>query len=162
MKICVHHICLLLIEKIVKSDTTEISIENKDDKNAMSMIERYNRTLRTYLFKKMKNDRWIDILPKIVNAYNNKIHSSTGFTPSYLNDHPKKQNEIRNDLIMDSIESRMQTNKFNIGDKVRIYLKKGLFGKGLGSFSKTVHTITNIRKNSIFVDHMVRLYRIQI
>ncbi len=46
----------------------------------------------------------------------------------------------------------MEVNKFLIGDKVRLYKKKTIFGKGKGEFSKTIHSITDIHKNSIFVD----------
>lgn len=38
--------------------------------------------LRT--LEKEKQDRWPDFLPELMQAYNNTVHSATGFAPSYL------------------------------------------------------------------------------
>ena len=144
--------------KFCKKNDIEVIIYT-NDKNSMSPVERFNRTLRSYLDKKMKKGRWIDILDIIVKAYNNKTHSATGYSPNFLSTHTEKQNEYRDSQFSKAILPRMETNKFSIGDKVRIYKKKSIFGKGKGQFSKTIHTITDIHKNSIFVDDKPDKYR---
>ena len=58
-----------------------------------SIVERFNRTIRDMLKKPIflnGDANWINIIPTIINEYNNKIHSSTKLTPiqAYL-----KENE---------------------------------------------------------------------
>ena len=53
-----------------------------------AIVERFNRTLRGKLWKHFtskKSQRYLDVLPKLVNAYNHKIHSSIGIEPVKVN-----------------------------------------------------------------------------
>lgn len=135
-------------------DDNEIRcIVYNNDKNSMSIAERFNRTLRNYIKKVCKNGKWKDKLNTIIIAYNSKIHSSSGFSPDYLTDHPKQQNIIRERLIGLAIDAKLELKKIKIGDKVRVYHKRSLFGKGNGQYSNTVHTITDIINNSLFLDN---------
>ena len=49
--------------------------------------ERQNRTLEEYLrsFINLEQDNWDDLLVFAEIAYNNSVHSSTNYTPYYLN-----------------------------------------------------------------------------
>lgn len=48
--------------------------------------ERWNSTLLNLLgtLEAEQQDRWVDYLPTLVHAYNNSVHSSTGYAPTYL------------------------------------------------------------------------------
>ncbi|KAL2097878.1 hypothetical protein ACEWY4_007085 [Coilia grayii] len=50
------------------------------------LTERFNRTLLAMLGTLVdeKKQRWADYLSEMLHAYNNTVHSSTGYTPSYL------------------------------------------------------------------------------
>ena len=137
--------------KFCKKMEIHMSIYN-NDKNSMSMVERFNRTLRGFISKTCKNGVWYKKLSKLVDAYNNKEHSSTDYTPNTLSNNPKLQKVIREEIIGKSIEPYLELHKFNIGDTVRFYKKRKLFGKGGGQYSESLHKITDIRKNSIFLD----------
>ncbi len=139
------------IIKFCKKNEIEVIVYN-NDKNSMSIVERFNRTLRGYIKRTCKDGIWHQKLPKIIMAYNNKEHSATSYSPDYLSEHPKLQIEIRERLIGRAIQARLELKQFKIGDKVRFYKKRSLFGKGGGAYSDSVHTITDIRKNSIFLD----------
>ena len=123
------------------------------DKNSMSIAERFNRSLRNFVLKVCKNKVWYKKLDDILEAYNERIHSSTGYSPDYLSKHPEIQDEVRSESIQQIVDVKNELNKFKVGDTVRVYEKKKLFGKGTGSYSKAVHTITAINGNSIFFDH---------
>ena len=59
------------------------------------MIERWNRTMKEKLFKYFSANstrKYIDILDKLVDQYNNTFHSSTGMTPKEAS---KKKNETK-------------------------------------------------------------------
>lgn len=48
--------------------------------------ERFNQTLLSLLgtLEVEQQDRWAEYLPSLVQAYNNSVHSSTGYAPSFL------------------------------------------------------------------------------
>jgi len=123
-----------------------------NDKNSMSIAERFNRSLRNFIKKVCKDRVWINKLQIILKAYNDKEHSSTGYTPDYLSEHPEIQDEVRGQSVQQQADSKNELHKFKAGDQVRVYEKRKLFGKGSGNFSSTIHTISAINGNSIFLD----------
>ena len=74
------------------------------------------------------------------------------YTPDFLSEHPEKQDEIRGLSVQQQVDAKKELHKFKPGDRVRVYEKKKLFGKGSGAFSSEVHTISAINGNSIFLD----------
>ena len=49
-----------------------------------SMIERFNRTLKTIMWRQLteeQNDKWLPILPDLLEKYNNTKHSTIKMTP---------------------------------------------------------------------------------
>lgn len=60
----------------------------KDDKIKCAIIERWNRTLKEKMFKYFTakgTRRYIDILPQLVQSYNNSKHRTTKFAPINVN-----------------------------------------------------------------------------
>ena len=54
----------------------------------LAMIERFNRTLKTLIWKSFTanhNRKWKDNLPKFVSEYNNTVHSKIGIPPANVN-----------------------------------------------------------------------------
>ena len=48
------------------------------------IVERFNRTLKTNMWKRFTSDntrRWIDMLPELMKNYNNKVHTSIKMKP---------------------------------------------------------------------------------
>ena len=91
------------------------------------VIERFNRTLKNKMFKYFTANgtyKYIDILPSLINEYNNKKHSSTKLSPKskYFNKKLSKDKK-KNKKIPISYD-------FKIGDKVRISKFKKKFEKG--------------------------------
>lgn len=138
--------------KFCKENKIHVVIYN-NDKNSMAIAERFNRTLRGFIAKRCKDGVWYKKLSGLVDAYNNKSHSSINdYTPNYISEHPKLLKEIKEALIGRAILPALELAKFNIGDTVRYFKKRHIFGKGTGEYSDTVHTITDKRGNSLFLD----------
>ena len=104
-------------------------------------VERFNRTLKEILYRyftEHNTDRYIEILPDIINDYNNKIHSTIKQSPFdvYFNDVKP---------YTKSINKSLDKPLFKVGDYVRVSLVKRTFEKGYSSrWSKEVFKINSI------------------
>ena len=110
------------------------------------VIERFNRTLKNKMFKKFTengNRKWLNILDEIMNEYNNKIHRMINVSPMEASKNPesilsKNMNEN------DNLEEKQ---KFNIGDRVRIYKYKYTFTKGfISKWTNEIFIVKSVDK----------------
>lgn len=98
-----------------------------------SIIERFNRTLKTSMYKKFSfrgSYVWYDILSDLIRTYNKTRHRTIGMKPIEVN----KSNE---GLVMERIKKhtypavdKSPPKRYNIGDKIRISKYKNIFAKG--------------------------------
>jgi transposase InsO family protein len=96
-----------------------------------AVCERFNRTLKERMwryFSTVHNYRYIDILQKLVNSYNNSIHSSIGIAPALVNKSNKEA--VRKKLRSSVVYNKRSTPRYKIGDNVRIDRAKNIFEKG--------------------------------
>lgn len=96
-----------------------------------SIVERFNRTLMSNIFKNVKfveTRKWVNILQEIMNRYNHTKHRTIKCAPIHVN----KQNEI--DLLENIYQKNStlyhHTPKFKENDCVRISKYKTIFEKG--------------------------------
>ena len=115
------------------------------------VIERFNRSLRELMMKefvKNNNTIWYNILPKLIQIYNNRYHSTIKMKPIEVN----KNNEK---YIKENIYTYDKTTKiprFKIGDLVRISLKRRpIFDKPSGNIKWTeeLFKIHSINKSNV-------------
>jgi Integrase core domain len=114
-------------------------------KNAV--VERFIRTIKEKIFKFLTysgQNRYIDALQDILNAYNNTVHSATKFKPNDVN-------ESNTYMVYSNIKKRYGKNDkkqsifFNEGDFVRVAIKQNIFGKGYtGSWSKEIFIVEKV------------------
>jgi hypothetical protein len=94
------------------------------------VIERFNRTLKTILYRyftKNTTFSFLDILEKIVYSYNHTFHSKIKCSPVQVN--KKNEKKIRFDSY--KVDKTKNINfKFEINDQVLISKNKNLFEKG--------------------------------
>lgn len=121
-----------------------------------AVVERFNRTLKTNMWKRFTGEntrKWIDMLDKLINEYNNKVHSAIGMTPVQAS---KKENEmkvINNDRYKTLVK---QTRKFKVGDTVRISRTKLLFERGFHpNWTEEVFTVVEV-KNTLPVTYKLK------
>ena len=115
--------------------------------NKGAIVERYNRTQKTKLFRSFTqngNHKWAGILDQLTAAYNNRVHSSTKFAPVDVN----KRNEhiVRNNLYPKQVNDPSVKPKFKVGNSVRLSRKDNIFSKGYSAnFTDEIFYISEIK-----------------
>ena len=107
-------------------------IEVHRSRGQAQFVERFNRTLKDIIFKRVEADekkgkvniQWVDYLPEVMLTYNNKMkHSATNMTP---NEARKKENELKARLnVANKAKKNRMYPELQISDKVKIMRKKG-------------------------------------
>lgn len=120
----------------------KIDIYLTKSKQKASVIERFNRTLKEKMFRyfeyqkttsksNLHNKRYIDVLPKLLQSYNNSFHRSIKSTPNNVND--VNESQIYYNLYgfyKNNGDDRLVKLKFKQGDYVRVVKTKSIFEKG--------------------------------
>ncbi len=114
-----------------------------------SIIERFNRTLKSAMYKKFSERGsyiWYNILPSLIKKYNETVHRTIGTKPLSVN----KRNEK---LILSRIKAntkprkdKVLPKKYFIDDQVRISKYKNIFTKGyLPNWTNEIFTVHRIQ-----------------
>ena len=115
------------------------------------IIERFNRSLRELMMKefvKNNNTVWYNILPDLINKYNNRYHQTIRMKPKNVNNLNEKY--IKNNVNNYDITNKKP--KFKINNLVRISLKRRtLFDKPTGNikWSEQLYKIYKINKSNV-------------
>ena len=132
-----------------KNNNVKIYYTHSDLKAVI--IERFNRSLRELMMKqfvKNNNTVWYNILPNLINTYNNRYHQTIKMKPKNVNKLNEKH--IKNTVYNYDITNKKP--KFKIGDLVRISLKRRtLFDKPTGNikWSEQLYKIYKINKSNV-------------
>ena len=121
------------------------------------IVERFNRTLKTMMWRELtarNTHEWIDILPELIDTYNNTKHSKLKMTPNEASAHPEKVAKVWAALRKEQREPTKP--KFKIGDVVRISRSKGLFEKGYDvNWSREVFRISSVDERNPPMYHII-------
>ena len=110
-----------------------IKLYHTENEEKSSIVERWNKTMKNKMWKMFSannNTVFWDKLDKLVDDYNNTVHSNIEMTPTEAS---KKENEkqVFANLYGDLIYLKPKKPKFSIGDKVRLSkYKRRVFDKG--------------------------------
>jgi hypothetical protein len=111
-----------------------------------AIVERWNRTIKTKMYRyftHVGSHRWIEVLPKLIKAYNASIHRSIGMTPKDVN----RRNEF---ALWQSQQKEMKkgkTTQLKVGNYVRVSKANQMFSKGYETqWSEEVFTIAKVIK----------------
>ena len=135
--------------QFLKENNVKIYYTHSDLKAVI--IERFNRSLRELMMKKfVKNNNtvWYNILPDLINTYNNRYHQTIKMKPKNVNKLNEKH--IKNTVYNYDITNKKP--KFKINDLVRISLKRrALFDKSTGNikWSEEIYKIYKINKSNV-------------
>ena len=105
--------------------------------------------------------RYIDVLPSMVEMYNNTYYRSIKFTPLDACN-PAKYQHVHNALYAKVNARKVTSPKFHVGDKIHITRKKGIFEKGFTSnWTEDVFTISSVKylsSGKVTVTHSIHGY----
>ena len=112
--------------------TTNYVTLYSEDEEKSSVVERWNRTMKNIMWKYFianNTQKYIDVLPGMVEKYNSTYHRSIKLKPTDARK-PANYKHMHNALDT-KVNSRKATPpKFHVGSKVRIVRKKGTIEKG--------------------------------
>ena len=125
------------VKNLMKSKNVEMYSTENEEKS--SVCERWNRTIKTMMWKQFtiqNNTQYLDILPRILEKYNNRKHTSIKMSPVEAS-LKKNEDEVYANLYGDEGElaevrkGLAPRPKFAVGDHVRITkFKRKVFDKG--------------------------------
>ena len=124
-----------------------------DSEQKASIVERFNRTLKTRMFKYFTHTntyRYVDALPELVSGYNASYHRSIKMQPRRVR--KIHQPIIRQRLYGDTQQAMRQKKryKYNVGDLVRISKQRLTFSKGyLPNWSEEIFVIRERRMQRV-------------
>ena len=121
------------VQALLKENNIEFFTTNNETK--ASIVERFNRTLKSKMWKMFtanNNHRYMDVLPHLMESYNNSFHRSIKTKPSLVS--RKNEEVVWQALYETPTPSEMKTKnpkfKFKVGNQVRISNLARPFRKG--------------------------------
>ena len=127
------------VKQLLRSTDTDLWISENDDVKA-ALVERFNRTIKDRMYKYFTANntyRWIDVLPKLIENYNNTTHRTIKMKPIDV-----KEKDL---LKLKSIlypQEKVKPMQLDVGDHVRISESKTPFRKGyLPNWSVQIYKI---------------------
>ncbi len=129
----------------------DVNLYWTENQEKSCIVERWNRTIKSQMWKYFTTHRtgvYINILPDLIEKYNNTYHRSIRTTPAEARD-PSNQQHVIDSLYRRPIrvpKRGEERAKFKLGDQVRISRLKGLFEKGYEpNWSEELYKITEVQ-----------------
>ena len=102
-------------------DQHNIKLYSTENEEKSSVVERWNRTIKNKMWKqftKQSSTQYLDMLPEIVDEYNNSYHSSVKMTSVQASE--KENQGIVYYNLYAKIKPIKTKAKFIVGDTVRL------------------------------------------
>jgi hypothetical protein len=103
-----------------------------------AVVERFNRTLKNKMFKffaKIGRRRFVESLPKIIDAYNNTIHTTTKRRPVEVN--VNNEHQVYKNMYVNNVKANLKP-----GEKVRVKYDLNKLDRGYyANWSDAIYTI---------------------
>jgi hypothetical protein len=140
----------ILVRKFLEEN--KILLFHSNSKLKASIVERFNRTLRSKIIKYLVENQtltYIHILDDLIEGYNNTIHSSLErYSPNEVNKLNEK--EVFEIQYRDYLNKRKKKRAFKIGDIVRVALDTSPFQKAFKkghqrNFSIDLYQIVDVK-----------------
>ena len=106
-----------------------VALYSPENEEKSSVVERWNRTMKNIMwnyFTAKNTQKYIDLLPGMVEKYNNTYHRLIKLKPADART-PANYKHIHNALYAKVNARKATPPRFHVGDKMRIVRKKGTF-----------------------------------
>ena len=134
------------MKRLLQKHNVELYSTENEEKS--SVVERWNRTIKRNMWKYFTANNtkmYIDVLPNIIEKYNNTYHRSIKCTPTVARE-PSNHQHVFDALYSKKINQTSTTSKFNVGDRVRIVKKKKTFEKGFTpNWTEELFTVSEVK-----------------
>lgn len=139
------------------NENNVINVENDTgNHNSLGIVDRFSRTIKMSLSRYMTaNDttKWYIVLPRLIELYNNTPHKGTGnIKPNDIEDNEINETQVSTlnfNKQMESVKQNKKQEKFKVGDRVRVQIKKGTFTKGYEiTYTKEVYMVESIEHSN--------------
>lgn len=135
------------MKALLKSRNVHMYWTENEEKSCI--VERWNRTIKRTMWKYFTKHRtgvYIDILPQLIEKYNNTYHRSITCTPSDARKPSNYQHVFHALYGRDKSTELRKPPKFHIDDQVRITKKKKHFEKGYTTnWTEEVFIVTEVQ-----------------
>ena len=125
-----------------------------------AIVERFNRTLKTKLWKYFTmtlKEKWTNVLQDVVNSYNKSIHRTIGRRPIDIT--PENAGDVRDEVYGKERTTVKEKRDINVGDVVRISKVKSVFAKGyLPNWTEELFTVANINTKHSPITYKLKDY----
>jgi len=115
-------------------ERNKIKLVNPQASVHAAFIERFNRTLQLLMYKFMtdnETERYIDVLPKLVQTYNNRHHRMIRTTPQKAENNNSGEHLNLALIQQEQIKNiKPKKPRLQVGSYVRIAKQKGKFSRG--------------------------------
>ncbi|XP_044578949.1 uncharacterized protein LOC123261422 [Cotesia glomerata] len=117
-----------------------------------SICERFNRTLKTNMWRKFTargTYKWIDMIDDLVNTYNNTKHRTIKMKPADVT--VDNEQDLKKSIYqpLTTLRKKLLKNKFKVGDKVRISKYKNVYEKGYtANWTTEIFTINKVQNTN--------------
>lgn len=148
------------VKKLLEKNNIQQRFCQKDDKRCLGVAERFNRTIKNLLNRYMtanKTARWVDVLPKFIENYNNTYHSTIKMKPNEFTDEDEKA--FVNSALQKTAQYIRQ-NEIKVGDSVRIPVSKSKFEKEGVNFSNKIYIVEEVGISNLSLAGLKKKYRI--
>ena len=128
----------------------------KGDGHKLGIINRFHRTLKDKLtkhFNATDSVRWVDVIDKIIDNYNNTVNRSIGHAPKQVNTFIENDIITRKKELTNDIKARIKV--LEVGLYCRIKTKRELFDdKHTSKYSRELYIITKVNKNTAVIKNV--------
>ena len=127
-------------------EANDVMLYSTENEEKSGIVERWNRTMKNIMWKYFtanSTQKYIDVLPSMVDKYNSTYHRSIKLTPSDARNPSNYQHVY---TVLYGNVRKYTSSKFHVGDKVCITRKKDTFEKGFTpNLTEELFTISNVK-----------------
>ena len=127
-------------------EANNVMLYSTENEEKSSVVKRWNGTMTNIMWKHFtanNTQKYIDVLPSMVDKYISTYHRSIKLTPSDARS-PSNYQHVHNVIYANA--QKATSPKFHVGDKVRITRKKGTCEKGFTpNWTEVVFTISSVK-----------------